>query len=387
MARRTRYAEDMRIDFAQSERSTIGVEWEVVVVDRETRAPVPRADELADALEGTPEHRRLSKELLRNTVEIVTGVHHRVEGALAEIDDVAQALRRQADRRDLGILCAGTHPFAKACEQEYTHNERYQKLIDRTQWWGRLMSIYGLHVHVGIDSVDKAMPMLNALLYYLPHLQALSASSPWWEGVNTGYASNRAMMFRQLPTAGLPVQYPDWSGFEEYATGALKTGVIEDLNEIRWDVRPAPRFGTLESRIADGVPTLLEIGALTAFTQCAVDDLNQRLSDGETFDALPAWVVRENKWRAGRYGLPTVFIADSDLNERSVVEDTWRLLEQWKPVARRLGCERQLADVETIIRGGASYQRQLRVASRNNDDLTTVVDALVAEFDAGVPLP
>ncbi|MGO2655511.1 MAG: glutamate--cysteine ligase [Pseudoclavibacter sp.] len=376
----------MRIDFAQSRPSTLGVEWEVVLIDRGTRQPASRAAEIHDALQGTPVAERLDQELLENTVEIVTGVHDTVPSALGEIEQVSTSLSETADELGLGILCAGVHPFAKATQQPYTSNERYQKLIDRTQWWGRMMAIYGVHVHVGVDDRHKAVPLVNGLLGYLPHLQALSASSPWWEGINTGYASNRAMMFRQLPTAGLPPHVKTWQDFEAFVAGALQTGVIDQLNEIRWDIRPAPKFGTVENRVCDGLPTLFEVGALTAFIQCAVDELSEQIGAGVALDRIPDWAIAENKWRAARYGLPAVFIADHDLNERSVIDDTLELLDRWQPRAQRLGCAEQLADVESLIRGGASYQRQLRVASRHGDDLNAVVDALMAEFEAGRPL-
>nr|WP_284291496.1 YbdK family carboxylate-amine ligase [Angustibacter aerolatus] len=132
------------------------------------------------------------------------------------------------DRMGLAAFCAGTHPFARWSEQQVTEGERYARLIDRTQWWGRQMLVYGVHVHVGVDDVRKVMPTLSALLAWFPHLQALSASSPFWDGADTGYASNRAMMFQQLPTAGLPFQFDDWAGYEAYVADMFTTGVIEE---------------------------------------------------------------------------------------------------------------------------------------------------------------
>jgi carboxylate-amine ligase len=161
-------------------------------------------------------------------------------------------------------MSAGTHPFAQWQSQEVRAKDRYLELVDRTQWWGRNMLIFGVHVHVGIDSRDKVLPIVNALLAYVPHLQALSASSPFWGGTDTGYASNRAMMFQQLPTAGLPFQFDQWADYEKYVDDMLTTGIIDHINEIRWDIRPAPHWGTVEVRVCDGLPTLEEILAITA---------------------------------------------------------------------------------------------------------------------------
>jgi carboxylate-amine ligase len=167
---------------------------------------------------------------------------------------------------DLGVdlYSAGTHPFAEWSQQILTDGHRYEELIARTQWWGRQMLIWGVHVHVGLRNRDHVLPILTSLLNHYPHLQALSASSPVWAGVDTGYASNRAMMFQQLPTAGLPFQFQSWAEFEDYTQDLLTTGVIEQVDEIRWDVRPSPRLGTIEVRICDGVSTMAEMEALVA---------------------------------------------------------------------------------------------------------------------------
>jgi len=170
------------------------------------------------------------------------------------------------------------------------------------------MVIFGVYVHVGVDSAGKVLPILNGLLRWFPRLQALSASSPFWSGADTGYASNRALMFQQLPTAGLPFQFDTWPQFEAYVGDMLATGVISEFKEIRWDIRPSPALGTVEIRICDGLPTLDEVAAIAALTQCLVVDLNRRLEAGQ---ALPPWHVQENKWRAARYGLDAQVILDA----------------------------------------------------------------------------
>jgi carboxylate-amine ligase len=225
------------------------------------------------------------------------------------------------------------------------------------------------------------------LLRFFPHLHALSASSPFWGGHDTGYASNRALMFQQLPTAGLPFQFDTWQEFEAYLRDMFTTGVIEHYKDVRWDVRPSPELGTLEVRICDGMPTLAEVAATSALTHCLVVDLDERLAAGESLPVLPPWHVQENKWRSARYGLDAIVITDAASTERRMVDDLPDLLERLAPVARRLGCSAELASVADIVPAGASYQRQRSVALAQNGDLGAVVDSLVAEMRAGHPLP
>jgi carboxylate-amine ligase len=199
--------------------------------------------------------------------------------------------------------------------------------------------------------------------------------------VDTGYASNRAMMFQQLPTAGLPFQFQTWTEFEGFVASQLKTGVIESIDEIRWDIRPSPRLGTIEVRVCDGVPTFRELGALVALTHCLVVDLEERLIAGERLPSLAPWDVQENKWRAARYGLDAWVVVDAESNERLLMDDLAELLERLAPVAERLGCTDELAAVGEIPSRGASYQRQRQVAERTGGDLVAVVDSVVHELD------
>ena len=288
-------------------------------------------------------------------------------------------VRPLASELGVDLYCAGTHPFAEWSHQLLTPGHRYEELIARTQWWGRQMLIWGVHVHVGVRR-DHVMPIVSSLLKWYPHLQALSASSPIWAGTDTGYASNRAMMFQQLPTAGLPFQFDAWADFEHYAQDLITTGVIEEIDEIRWDVRPAPRLGTVEVRICDGVSTLREMRALVALTHCLVVDLSDRLDRGQELPTMPPWHVQENKWRAARYGLDAWIILDKHSNERLLQEDLDELIEHLAPVAERMGCSEELALLVEIPRRGASYQRQREVAVRTHGDLVAVVDSVVREL-------
>ncbi len=377
----------MKIDFAKSEQSTLGLEWEIALVDAESGELAARADDVfANIKAADPdvwrdgEHPHIKGEMLQNTVELVTGVSHTVAEGTDDLRRNLNILRAASQPLGLDLLSAGTHPFSNPRSQAVTDKERYAKLVDRTQWWGSQMLIYGVHVHVGLNHVSKAMPVLDGLVNYFPHFQALSASSPYWNGEDTGYASQRALMFQQLPTAGLPFQFPDWAAYEQYVQDMFTTGVIDATNEIRWDIRPVAGLGTIEMRICDGMSTLEEIGALAALTQCLVEDFSNTLNDGGTIPTMPPWHIQENKWRAARYGMDAIIILDAAGNEQLVTEHTVELLNKLEPVAAKLGCADELASVEKIISGGAGYQRQRRVAAANDGELRAVVRELVAEM-------
>ena len=371
----------MHIEFRGSPRPTLGVEWELALVDRHSRDLVNGADALIDLSVPRLSHpERLHRELLRNTVELVTGVCDTVGEAIDDLRESLAVVVPAAAELDMDLFGAGTHPFAQWSAQQLTAGHRYEELINRTQWWGRQMLIWGVHVHVGLPEKERVLPVMSALLNQYPHLQALSASSPVWAGTDTGYASNRALMFQQLPTAGLPFQFQTWSEFEAFAHDQLATGVIDELTEIRWDIRPAPRHGTLENRVCDGVSTIAELSALVALMHCLVVDLDTRLAAGERLPTMPPWHVQENKWRAARYGLDAIIILDADNRERLMTDDLADLLERLTPTARRLGCEDELRAVADIPRRGASYQRQRDVATAHDGDLVAVVDSVVQEL-------
>ncbi|MBI5160541.1 MAG: glutamate--cysteine ligase [Micrococcales bacterium] len=375
------------IDFQGSPRSSVGIEWELMCVDQATGDLAPAAPAILSALDrddsGFPHS---TAEFLTNTVEVVSAPHPRVADAVA---DLAGEVRAVVDAgRDLGvdIMCSGTHPFALWQNQAITPgNEHYRTLIERTQYWGRQLLIWGLHTHVGISRVEKALPILNGMVAYYPHFQALSASSPFWTGIDTGYASNRALMFQQLPTAGLPPAFAEWSEYERAVAELTHVGMIDGPGELHWDLRPSPKWGTIELRFCDGLSTLREVGALTALAQCLVEELEQRLDRGEEIRPMQPWFARENKWRGARYGLDAIVITSPDGDERPVTDDIRETLERLAPIAERLECAAELADVELILDRGASYQRQRRVAAAHDGDTRPVVAALVAEFATGEP--
>jgi carboxylate-amine ligase len=362
------------------------LEWELALVDRSSGELVPHAPGILQALRHlNDDGDRLTHELLTNTVEVVTGVHHRVSDAVGDLSATIDAVRTEAEPLGAELLCAGTHPFSQWFQQQVTpDSERYETLIDRTRWWGRQMMIWGVHAHVGIDDRAKVLPILNALLTYVPHFQALTASSPFWVGEATGYASNRALMFQQLPTAGLPPQFDSWGEYEAMVDDLVHTGVIENNSELRWDIRPSPGWGTIEVRVFDGISTVAEVATMAALVQCLVDDFSERLDRGEELPRMQPWFVRENKWRAARYGMEAIIIQNADGDERLVSDDIEDLVSRLEPAASRLDCLAEIHGVTTIINGGASYQRQLAVAAKNGGSLKAVVASLVAELRDGI---
>ena len=375
----------VKLDFASSARSTVGLEWEIMLADPVSGDLVGRAPELLSALEheSADERHTVTGELLTNTIEVTSGIGDSVAHAVDDIANAIAAVRSATDPAGVELLSAGSHPFAQWYQQEVTDKTRYHTLIERTQWWGRNMMIWGIHVHIGVEDRRKVIPIINALAAYLPHLQALSASSPFWAGERTGYASNRALVFQQLPTAGLPWPLNDWSDYEAYLDDMVRTGVMADATEVRWDIRPAPRWGTIEVRACDGLSTLPELAAVAALVQVLVEHLSRRLDEGRTLAQMPAWYHRENKWRAARYGLDARVIVDSAGTQRPVREHLSEVLEELAPVAVELGCVREFGSIETILESGASYERQLTIANATGGDLGAVVQHLIREFRSG----
>ena len=274
------------LPFASSARSTLGVEWELALIDRDSLDLRQCAEEILQKVGPDP---HVHGEMMLNTIELVSGARRTVSEC---VEDIALAFDRVLPVTDplrVDLASAGTHPFADPLVQKVTNAERYARLVDRTRLWGHQMLIFGTHVHVGVEDRAKVLPILKALLTRTAHLQCLSASSPFWAGADTGYADNRAMMFQQLPTAGAPEQFSTWEQLESYTGDLVHTGVIEDFTEIRWDVRPSPRLGTIEIRACDAATNLTELAGIAALTQCLVESFSRTLDRGEDLDAMPDW--------------------------------------------------------------------------------------------------
>jgi len=377
----------MEIAFCGSPRSSIGVEWELELVDRETGELRSGASEILDRLARRRggEHSKAKHELLESCVEVITGVCGSVGDALVDLHETVEEVREEAGALGLELMCSGSHPTTDWTTQQISPNPRYHQLIDHMQWMARQMQIFGVHVHVGVQSGKKAVSIVNALTAYMPHLLALSASSPYWVGTDTGLASYRSKVFEGLPTAGPPYLLSGWSQFEEFMETLIAAGSISSIRDVSWDIRPHPNFGTVELRIFDGLPTLLEVGVAAALSQCLVEMLSSQLDRGYTLQVPHDWIVRENKWRAARYGLDADIIVDDQGGTQPLRQSLIELVQELGPVADRLGCGEQLTGTHEVLAHGPSYQRQRRVAKDHGGDLRAVVDSLIDEMRTGQP--
>lgn len=373
----------MAMAFKSSPRSSVGIEWELQLIDADSLDLRQCAESVLAALKSP--HPNIHPELLLNTVEVVSSPSRTVPEAVRDIERCLDELAPIAQALRVEIATAGTHPFAEPLVQRVTNKERYARLVDRTRYWGQQMLLFGLHVHVGVEDRRKVLPILNALMTRHALLQALSASSPFWTNRDTGYASNRAMMFQQLPTAGLPYQFHEWQALEHYVDGMLHTGVIDDFSEVRWDIRPSPLLGTIELRTCDAPTNVTEVKALAALMHCLVEYYSTQLDEGRALPVMPQWFLAENKWRSARYGMDAILILDAEGNEELITDTVPQMLRTLEPVAERLGCATELDMVNVILAKGASYQRQQRAYARSHA-MDDVVRQLVDEMRAGRPL-
>ncbi|WP_067491791.1 glutamate--cysteine ligase [Actinomadura hibisca] len=372
----------MAIDFNPSSGATLGIEWELQLIDAETRHLRQDAREVLAALPSLSEGGEIPKirhELMESTVEIVTGINHTVGEAQRDLAATLDALRAAADARGLALACTGTHPISDWRDAVTAPIQRYADLIEQMQWLARRIQTFGVHVHVGVSDAAKAIPIVNALSAYLPHFLALTASSPYWSSGDTGLASCRSVVFGQLPTAGPPHSLGDWAEFEDYMDTLLRAGTIRSIKEVWWDIRPHPDFGTVEIRMFDGIPTLREVGMAAALCQSLVTLFDQQLDRGYTLPRPAAWVVRDNKWRATRYGLDAIVITDDTGNTAPLRDDLYELIRELEPVADRLGCADELKVADEVLEHGAPYERQRAIRAQGGT-LEDVVDAAVTEL-------
>jgi len=370
------------ISWNPSRGATIGVEWELQLVDTSTRMLRQDARDVLAALPGLTEegeHPKIRHELMQSTVEVVTGICSTVSEVKDDLSATISQLERITGRRGTMLACAGTHPVSDWRDAKMAPIQRYAELVEQMQWLARRIQTFGVHVHVGIRDGSKAIPIVNALAAYLPHFLALTASSPYWSGQDTGLASSRAIVFGGLPTSGPPQPLTDWTEFEEYMDTLLRAGTIRSIKEVWWDIRPHPDFGTVEIRMFDGVPTLREIGMTAALSQSLVQLMDTQLDRGYKLPSPPAWVVRDNKWRATRYGLDAIVITDDSGSTAPLRDELYELTRELQPVADRLGCGPELGVVTEVLDCGASYERQRAIVA-SGGGLGDVVDALVTEF-------
>jgi carboxylate-amine ligase len=376
-------ASSFQIPFNASERSSLGIELELEIVDRESRQLTSAASELLEDL-GGDHHPKIKHELFECTLEVITGICATVAEAKDDLASSVKELRAVTDARGLALMCSGSHPFSDWHDQRLSPDPRYAKLVDEMQWVARRMQIFGVHFHVGVRSAEKAITIANALTAYLPYFLALSASSPYWGGRDTGMASSRSTVFESLPTAGLPYHLADWSEFEQFMETLVESQAIKTIREVWWDIRPHPDFGTVELRMCDGIPTLREVGALAAMAQSLVEWLDTLIDRGYAPPVPREWVVRQNKWRAARHGIDADLITDERGARAPLRRGLEELVEELSPTAARLGCAEELPGNFEILHFGPSYARQRRVVQGGGTPVE-VVDSLVTELETDVP--
>ncbi|WP_235923162.1 glutamate--cysteine ligase [Corynebacterium lizhenjunii] len=366
--------------FARSPRPTLGVEWEICLVDPRTRQLVSRGPEVIELVHQRAPEVHLEKEFLLNTVELVTGVCDTVPEAIGQLAHGLDAVRAAAGELGLALWASGGHPTATYQDNPVGDKESHQEIINRTQYWGKQMLLWGTHVHVGISHEDRVWPIINALLTKYPHLLAVSASSPGWQGIDTGYASNRTMLYQQLPTAGLPYQFQTWQQWQDYMRDQAISGVINHTGSMHFDIRPASKWGTVEVRVSDASSNLRELSAVVALTHCLVVHYDRMIDAGQELPSLQPWHVAENKWRAARYGLDALVITSRDTEERWVKDELADLVEQLRPLAAELGCAQELEIIPEIIAAGAGYERQ-RARYAETGQWESAVDLACAELE------
>lgn len=366
-------------DFARSEGPTLGVEWEICLVDPETRDLVPRAAEVIDEVQARYPDIHLEREFLQNTIELVTPICANTKEAIRALQKDLNAVKEVADEKGLKLWASGGHPFSDFRTNPLSPKSTYEEIVNRTQYWGQHMLLWGIHCHVGISHEDKVWPIINAVMTKYPHLLAISASSPGWDGIDTSYASNRTMLYQQLPTAGMPYQFQSWDEWVDFMRDQQTSGVINHTGSMHFDVRPAAKWGTIEVRISDATSNLRELAAVVALTHCLVVHYDRMLERGEELPTLQQWHVAENKWRGARYGMDALVITSRDTDEDWVKNELQLLIDELTPTATDLDCLDELELVREIIERGAGYQRQRAIYQRTGE-WKDVVDATCAEM-------
>lgn len=364
----------MAMPFNGSARPTLGFEVEYQLVDPVSGDLV----QVAPAILEEADNSYCKPELLQSTLEVISGVCENVDEVRADIGGKLEAVSEVAARHGAAITCAGTHPFAKWEEQVVTDDRRYHRLINRCQWPARRLLIFGCHVHVGVPTGEMAIAVVNHMERWTPHLLALTASSPFWQGEDTGLASCRIKVFENLPTAGLPHRHKDWDEFERLLDSLIRAQAIDSIREIWWDIRPHPGFGTVEVRVCDGIPTLDEQVAIVALVQALIVHIMRQVEEGHSPPLLHPRVVVENKWRASRWSTMASTIVDEKGRLEPIAEGVERMLDELGPLFQELGSAGELPRLRQMVREGPSYARQ-RAVYRETNDLSAVVDCLLKE--------
>jgi carboxylate-amine ligase len=363
---------------------TLGIEEEFQIVDprtRELRSHVVEILEEGMMILGE----QIKPEMIQSMVEVGTGICRNIQEARADITHLRSVISSLARKNDLVIIAASTHPISRWQDQKIFDDERYELLVQELQTVARSLLIFGLHVHVGVPDRDRQIHIMNAARYFLPHVLALTTSSPFWMAHNTGLKSYRSEIFKQFPRTDIPDHFDSYSSFQRYVDLLIRTGCIDNGKKIWWDVRPHPFFPTLEFRVCD-IPTRVDDTiAIAALFQAIVAKLNLLIEKNLGFRLYRRLLLQENKWRAVRYGLDGMMIDFGKQKEVPTRDLIHELLDFVDDVVDPLGSRKEIEHIYKIMERGTSADEQLEVYNSSNNDLNAVVDRLVELTVENVP--
>lgn len=362
---------------------TLGIEEEFQIVDpvtRELRSHVSEILEEGRMLLGE----QVKPEMIQSQIEVGTGICKNIQEARADITNLRSVISTLAHKNGLKIVAASTHPISRWQDQKIFDDDRYELLVQELQTVARSLLIFGVHVHVGVADRERQIHIMNASRYFLPHVLALSTSSPFWMGHNTGLKSYRSEIFKQFPRTDIPDHFDSYPGFQRYVDLLIKTGCINDGKKIWWDCRPHPHFPTLEFRICDIPSRVDDTIAIAALFQAIVAKLYQLMDRNLGFRLYRRMLIQENKWRAVRYGLQGKMIDFGKNKEVPVVDLIRELLDFVDDVVDNLGSRKEIEHIHAILERGTSADEQLRVYHETND-LKAVVDRLMELTAENVP--
>src|SRR3982750_3396293 len=345
---------------------TLGIEEEFAIVDPQTRELKSHIQEILEGGKITLKE-QIKPEMHQSVVELGTEICQSIEHARAHVMELRSKLAELAGRSGLKIASVGTHPFSHWRDQLITEGERYQEIVRDMQLLARANLIFGLHVHVGIPDRETAIHVMNQARYFLPHIYALSVNSPFWIGHDTGLKGYRLKVFERFPRTGIPDAFESLSEYEDYCKLLVKTGCIDNAKKIWWDIRLHPFFDTLEVRVCDAQTRLDDTLAIAALIQALIAKLHKLLRQNVTFRIYRRRLLDENRWRASRYGIEGKLIdfgKEAEVDERLLLQE---LLDFVSTEVKELGSEREMADIERIIREGTGADRQLAVWERTQD--------------------
>jgi carboxylate-amine ligase len=346
-------------------RYTVGVEEELMILDSSSL-------DLVNAIESIlvgedPPAGMIQPELLESVLEIATSPCATVAAAASELTALRALARDRARREGLEIGSSGTHPFARWEEQRVVSDDRYRGLIRSLGFVARQELVFGMHVHVGLADPEEAIYVANAMREHIPLLIALSANSPLWRGAPTGLMSSRVPIFRAFPRVGLPPFFAGWEDFSRRVQAMSDSGLIEDYTYLWYDVRPHPRLGTVEIRAMDSQTRVEHTAALSALVVSLVKVLVEAFHEDREQREPPWEILDENRWLAARHGLEAELLDHTSGRRHGVRELTESLLARLQPTARELGCERELAAIDDLLRAGNGALRQQMVYEANHD--------------------